>query len=295
MELSENNFELLKEEVKKHLSQHENRYIHILGVINMAEKLAIKYNADVMKAKYAALLHDYSKYDNNIEALTDEEKSECEGHEYLVHAYLSAHAAYDIFKIDDSDIINAIKNHVIGRHNMSLLEKIIFIADFTEENRKYDDCIKCREILLEKGIDEAIIYSYESTMRHTNDPHPLQIEILKEYKEKIMLKTIIKALDKVKSENIMIYDMRERSPLFDYVIISTVSSSRQSSSVCEYIEDELKNEGMDVKNIEGKNTAWVVVDCHDVLVHVFTNEEREHFNLEKMYLDIPQLNVEDYR
>lgn len=110
-----------------------------------------------------------------------------------------------------------------------------------------------------------------------------------------MLKAIVKALDKVKSENIIIYDMKEHSPLFDYIIISTVSSSRQSSSVCEYIEDELSASGMDVRNIEGKNTAWVVVDCYDVLVHVFTSEEREHFNLEKMYLGIPTINPDDYR
>lgn len=110
-----------------------------------------------------------------------------------------------------------------------------------------------------------------------------------------MLKTIIRALDKVKSENVMIYDMKGRSPLFDYVIIATVSSSRQSASVCEYLDEELSKDGFDVRNIEGKNTAWVVVDCHDVLVHVFTAEEREHFALEKMYLDIPQLNADDYK
>ena len=59
--------------------------------------------------------------------------------------------------------------------------------------------------------------------------------------------------------------------------------------------NDVYNELCDVRNIEGKNTAWVVVDCHDVLVHVFTSEEREHFNLEKMYLDIPTLNADDYR
>ena len=110
-----------------------------------------------------------------------------------------------------------------------------------------------------------------------------------------MLKKIVGALDKVKSENILIYDMKDRSPLFDYVIIATVSSSRQSGAVCEYIDEELSKKGFDVRHIEGKNTAWVVVDCHDVLVHVFTAEERDHFNLEKMYLDIPTLNVDDYR
>ena len=70
---------------------------------------------------------------------------------------------------------------------ISLLEEIVFVSDFTEEGRTYEDCIKCREILLNKGIDEAIIYSYEATMNHIDgsNPHPLQIEVLKSYKEKI--------------------------------------------------------------------------------------------------------------
>jgi ribosome-associated protein len=110
-----------------------------------------------------------------------------------------------------------------------------------------------------------------------------------------MLKPIITALDRVKSEDIIIYDMKGVSPLFDNIIIATVSSQRQASSVCDYIEDELVEAGFDVRNVEGKNTAWVVVDCHDVLVHVFTREEREHYNLEKIYMDVPTIDVEQFR
>ncbi len=110
-----------------------------------------------------------------------------------------------------------------------------------------------------------------------------------------MLKTIIRALDRVKSEDIVIYDMEGISPLFDNVIIATVSSLRQASSVCDYIEDELKEAGFDIRHIEGKNTTWVVVDCHDVLVHVFTKEEREHYNLEKLYMDVKTIDVKTLR
>lgn len=110
-----------------------------------------------------------------------------------------------------------------------------------------------------------------------------------------MLKTIVRALDRVKSEDIIIYDMKGISPLFDNIIIATVSSQRQASSVCDYIEDELEASGFDVRSIEGKNTAWVVVDCHDILVHVFTREEREHYNLEKIYMEVPKLDVEEFR
>ena len=60
-------------------------------------------------------------------------------------------------------------------------------------------------------------------------------------------------------------------------------------------EEKLIEAGFDVRNVEGKNTAWVVVDCHDVLVHVFTREEREHYNLEKIYMDVPTIDVEQFR
>ncbi|MGM9971909.1 MAG: ribosome silencing factor [Anaeroplasmataceae bacterium] len=108
-----------------------------------------------------------------------------------------------------------------------------------------------------------------------------------------MLKTIINSLEKVKATDVVIYNMKGYSPLFDYIIISTVDSSRQSDAVTSYLKDDLAQAGYDVRNIEGKNTAWVLVDCHEVLVHVFTKEEREYFSLEKIYMDIPTINVND--
>ena len=187
MELSEERFNEIKEAVKLHLEGHEKRFTHIMGVVKMSEYLAKKYGCNPIKAKIAAVLHDYSKYDKNIELLSNDDRIECIKYPFLLHAYLSEYYAKNLFKIDDSDILNAIRNHVIGRVGMSLLEEIVFISDFTEEGRTYEDCIKCRDILLNKGIDEAIIYSYEATMNHIDgsNPHPKQLEVLKSYKEKI--------------------------------------------------------------------------------------------------------------
>lgn len=110
-----------------------------------------------------------------------------------------------------------------------------------------------------------------------------------------LLETIVSSLDKVKTEDIKIYDMKEKSPLFDYIIIGTVESNRQGDAVSSYLKDDCEKAGFQVKNIEGKQSSWVLVDCYDILVHVFTSQEREHFNLEKMYLEIPQINVDDVR
>lgn len=108
-----------------------------------------------------------------------------------------------------------------------------------------------------------------------------------------MLKTIIESLNKVKSEDIIIYDVNETSPLFSYVILASVDSERQASAVCDYLEDDLKQKGMSIKNIEGKNTKWVLVDCYDILVHVFEKEERAHFDLEKLYLNYKRVDIKN--
>lgn len=191
MQLSEDKFEEIKEKVKEHLIEHPKRYIHILGVVEMSEYLAKKYDVDPLKAKIAALLHDYSKYDDSdLSPLNADDRAMAEKYPYLAHAYLSAYAARDIFKIEDEDIFNAIYNHVVGRVGMSRLEEIVFISDFTEKNRTYDACIKTREILLNEGIEKAIISSIEKTIDHNLDSgykaHPNQIRVLNYYKEKIL-------------------------------------------------------------------------------------------------------------
>lgn len=193
MQLSEANVEEIYNKVyKKYEKNHLNRFRHIVGVCNMAQKLALIYGVDPIKAKIAALLHDYYKYEDVLEMdlyLDDEiERMECKKYPFLYHAYCSAKAARVEFKIEDVDIINAIHNHVFGRENMGMLEKIVMISDYTEENRKYEDCIKCREILFSEGIDKAIYYSTLKTIEHVKkmggDIHPTQEKILKEYEEK---------------------------------------------------------------------------------------------------------------
>lgn len=184
--------EITKNFVLKHYENgNQNRLKHILGVVEMAKYLALKYNCDPIKAQIAAYMHDYAKYDSIDEInnyLSIEEKEECEKYSFLYHAYGSAYI-YKKYIGNDDDIFNAIYNHVFGRCNMSLLEQIIMISDYTEINREYDDCIACRNILLNKGLDEAILYSLENTIKHVKkknaEPHPNQIEVYNEYLSKV--------------------------------------------------------------------------------------------------------------
>ena len=187
MQLSDKALKLVSE----HLKDHQKRLTHILGVKEMTLYLAQKYNVDLDLAESAALMHDYSKYDSYDEAakyLTKEELDECYKYPFMLHAYLSAYKYKELIS-DNKDSFNAIYNHVFGRPNMSTLEKIIMISDYTEKNRTYPDCIEVRKILLDGDMDLAIYESLIRTIKHCESEgkvaHPRQLEVLKEYEERI--------------------------------------------------------------------------------------------------------------
>ncbi len=122
------------------LSPH--RVAHVKNVAKTAVRLAQIYGADMDKAYIAGLLHDCAKYlddeqmleaakEHNIE-LEEIEKTSIQ----LVHAKVGAVFAKEIYGIEDEDIMNAIRYHTTGRPEMSLLEKIIYVADYIEPGRK---------------------------------------------------------------------------------------------------------------------------------------------------------------
>lgn len=100
-------------------------------------------------------------------------------------------------------------------------------------------------------------------------------------------------LGKVKAENILEYDMKGFSPFYDTMILASVDSERQATAGVSYIEEEAAKAGFKVRGIEGEGTPWVLIDLNDVIVSIFTKEERERFSLEKIYLDIPCKKIED--
>lgn len=177
----------------KYNGQNQKRLAHIYGVAEMAEFLANRYGVDKEKALVAAYMHDYSKYDDPKTAvgiLSDEEIKECEEFPFLYHAYLSAYMYKKLLGNDD-DIYNAIKYHVFGRTNMSMLEAIIMIADYTEKNRVYPSCCYVRKILVEDNdLNLAIYESLKGTIefleKEGNKPHPEQIKVMEEYKRKVL-------------------------------------------------------------------------------------------------------------
>lgn len=130
----------IQEELEKILKK--KRYQHTLGVRYTAQAMAMCLGEDIQKAGYAGLLHDCAKYmsDSDMQKeckknrirVSDAEKRQPS----LLHAKLGACYAHKRYGIEDQQIINAIRWHTTGKAEMSTLEKIIFIADYIEPNRK---------------------------------------------------------------------------------------------------------------------------------------------------------------
>lgn len=143
----------------------EYRFYHSKCVMEKAEEYARVYGADVEKAKIAGIAHDIAK-----EVSKDEILSECEKYgvildeiekenKSLIHGKLGAKIAEIDFGYDE-EICDAIRYHTTGRANMSLLEKIILVADCTGADREYDNAKYMHELALE-SLDKAIIYYYK--------------------------------------------------------------------------------------------------------------------------------------
>ena len=118
------------------------RYEHTLGVMYTAASMAMRYVEDVEKALLAGLLHDCAKCisgENKIKLCNKYHLSVSEVEKKnpsLLHAKLGAFLAAKKYHIKDKDVINAIASHTTGCPNMTLLDKIIYIADYIEPGRK---------------------------------------------------------------------------------------------------------------------------------------------------------------
>jgi nicotinate-nucleotide adenylyltransferase len=152
----------------------ERRFIHSLNVAKSAKELAGIYGYDEDKAYTAGLIHDCCKDTpaglqlsymlENKMALTDMEISTAK----LYHAMCGSMFIQKEFGIDDEEIINAVRYHTTGRKNMSLLEKIVFIADFISEERDYNGVDIMRE-KARRSLDEAIVEGLSFTIKDLID------------------------------------------------------------------------------------------------------------------------------
>ena len=148
----------------------EKRYIHVKGVVEMAKKLAELNNVSDEKAEIAALAHDVAKnlskdkmkeiiIENNIKISPLEESNS-----NLWHSIIAPIVAKDKLGIEDEEILDSIRWHTTGKENMSVLAKIIYIADMIEPNRNFNGVEEIRKITydnLDAGVYNGLTHSIQ--------------------------------------------------------------------------------------------------------------------------------------
>ena len=178
--------ELLMQKVQMQMS--ERRFCHVLGVEETAVALAAKYGADEAKASIAALTHDYAKERPNdeFELIIRRDGFDLALLNYgneIWHGLVGADIVQRELAIDDEEILQAIRVHTTGAAKMSLLDKIIYVADYIEPGRDFPGVKEAREIAL-VDLDAAVAYETKHTLLHLiEQEHKIYPKTLETYNQ----------------------------------------------------------------------------------------------------------------
>ena len=185
-------FEVMERKLQSALSLP--RYIHTMGVVKTAKKLAGRWQADEKKAMTAALLHDCAKdypeqmkrrfckeFHVPIDPVMDQAIDLC-------HGPLGAEVARREYGVTDEEVLNAIRYHTTGRPEMTKLEQIIFIADYIEPNRNPFVGLEEGRVLAYEDLNLAMERILKDTIAYVKQRqrplHPLSVEAHEYYQKK---------------------------------------------------------------------------------------------------------------
>lgn len=287
------------------------RMAHVLGTEETAAELARRYGADEREARIAALLHDCTKKLSIEEQLALCEQYGIELDELerkalkLQHSRTGAEIARHVFGVSDA-VYDAIRYHTTGRPDMTLLEKILYIADYMEPNRKFDGVEDIRAATA-RSLDEGILLGLTMTIdemnAYGNPIHHLTMDA-REYlikqggttmttpKELALLAA--RALSDKKGREIQALEISDLTTLADYFVLATGGSNTQINALVDNVEKVLMEEaGEEPLHREGyRGGTWVLLDYGCIAVHVFNAEAREFYGLERLWRDGKPLSLE---
>ncbi len=107
------------------------------------------------------------------------------------------------------------------------------------------------------------------------------------------VKAIVKAAQEKKAMNVEILEIGSLTVVTDYFVICSGESTTQVRTIVDYIEESLKKQGFRPSGVEGyTHSHWVLMDYGDVIVHVFEEETRRYYDIEKLWLDAPRVEIE---
>ena len=108
-----------------------------------------------------------------------------------------------------------------------------------------------------------------------------------------MARIAYEALADKKGEDIKVLDISEISPIADYFVISNGTSSSQVDALVDNVEEKMHKAGYSLKQQEGTNSGtWVLMDYGDIIIHIFSKNDREFYNLERIWADCKEVDVD---
>ena len=187
--------ERIKQDLESTYINKPARLLHVYGVLDTALELGRKHNLDLEKLSIAALLHDITKY-YDIETHKEIIKNNytnyteifAEFNDQILHSFTASIYAKETYNITDTEILNSITSHTVGRPHMSKYEEIIFISDYIEPGRTYESCVKVRNIA-NKDLQKAVYTAIDDSIKYyekENSKIPKQAYLAREYYEQLM-------------------------------------------------------------------------------------------------------------
>ena len=113
--------------------------------------------------------------------------------------------------------------------------------------------------------------------------------------EKMMAQIACKAIDDKKGQDIKVIDIHTVSVIADYFVIASGTNSNQVQAIVDNVEEQLGRAGFEAKQIEGnRNSSWILMDYGDVIVHVFDEDNRLFYDLERIWRDGKVLEMDEF-
>lgn len=111
----------------------------------------------------------------------------------------------------------------------------------------------------------------------------------------VLLEAAVRAADLKRAEDIVVLDVENVSLLADYFMICHGNNARQIEAIANEVVEKVEEKGGTLKRIEGMDSArWVLIDFGDIIIHVFNEEERAFYDLEKLWGDAPMVDLSDW-
>ncbi|NLC96590.1 MAG: ribosome silencing factor [Erysipelotrichaceae bacterium] len=108
-----------------------------------------------------------------------------------------------------------------------------------------------------------------------------------------LLELVIKELKEKMANDIEVIDLKGISPFTDYFVITSANNQRLAKAMVNSTVEKALQNNFDLRAIEGEDSEWILVDLYDVIIHVFVEEARYIYQLEKLWGDLPRVNIDD--